>query len=663
MNIPCPIHDNCPGTDSPFANLSAELPDVDNFNGFFTGAAWLYPPLGSNWSALSCLGLCQSSVSQVDADLCAVFNTLECLFDDWGPPGILPNGGPSSGPPLIYPPSTPLGIFRNSVQACTVVCPDGLPFTFTVAAGRFPGINQISADRAAYSFACRLAYQNLLCLSSLSSKACVNSPYSSSISPSRAGTYLFAVIAGTLPPGLVLSPGPAPFGVISGTPTSTGNYVFTVAVRDGIGNFMVKTYQINVMGFTNASPLPDATVGSNYTTVLAGTGGIAPYTFSLQLGTLPDGLTLNSDGSFSGQPTTAADYTFTIGIADAAVNFCTKEFKVTVTTGCPTLLTSTLIGGATGAWGWAVMCNTTDLINPNKVFAARQTEKNLAVMNADTEVFITSIAGAPNFIGVLGAAYSPVVEKLYVSSVDGGFVNNYIQIVNAKTNALLGTFTDAPGTTYGFRHLHYEPATDLIYGTGDNGALAGTDCIVINANTDTLSRFVCTVAPGIGTELATDVAYCPSNNRIYAATYAAAAGTAFLRGYNATTHALEYSANLFPDIPVALIWVASVSRLYIYTQRFGTNQGKIQIFNPALGTLATPINLGIERASEVMGVWTNKNLLVVPVDSGLVYFIQVTNNTVLCSLPATFLTNYNIGFLTGKMFLCPGGDTFIDTYH
>jgi len=63
---------------------------------------------------------------------------------------------------------------------------------------------------------------------------------------------------------------------------------------------------------TTASPLPAGTVGIPYSQSISATG-TAPITFSLIVGALPAGLTLNtSTGAITGTPTTAGTFNFTI---------------------------------------------------------------------------------------------------------------------------------------------------------------------------------------------------------------------------------------------------------------------------------------------------------------------------------------------------------------
>ena len=65
--------------------------------------------------------------------------------------------------------------------------------------------------------------------------------------------------------------------------------------------------------------LPGGTVGAPYNAILRASGGVAPYTWSIPLGTLPTGLTLNtSTGAVTGTPTTSGTFTFTGQVGDSS---------------------------------------------------------------------------------------------------------------------------------------------------------------------------------------------------------------------------------------------------------------------------------------------------------------------------------------------------------
>jgi large repetitive protein len=68
----------------------------------------------------------------------------------------------------------------------------------------------------------------------------------------------------------------------------------------------------------SSAPFHGGEVGLAYAAVaLSATGGVAPYTWTVNSGALPGGLTLGNDGSVSGSPTSAGNFSFTIQVADA----------------------------------------------------------------------------------------------------------------------------------------------------------------------------------------------------------------------------------------------------------------------------------------------------------------------------------------------------------
>lgn len=82
--------------------------------------------------------------------------------------------------------------------------------------------------------------------------------------------------------------------------------------------------------------LPDGEAGVAYGPVsITASGGAAPYTYAVTAGALPDGLTLDSDGTLHGTPTVGGSFTFTVTATDD--NGCTGQFEYTLQTGCPTI--------------------------------------------------------------------------------------------------------------------------------------------------------------------------------------------------------------------------------------------------------------------------------------------------------------------------------------
>ncbi|MFZ2054567.1 MAG: FG-GAP-like repeat-containing protein [Candidatus Aminicenantales bacterium] len=78
----------------------------------------------------------------------------------------------------------------------------------------------------------------------------------------------------------------------------------------------------------STSSLPDGVVGAPYSAALMADGGTAPYTWTLNSGALPDGLSLGYGGVISGTPTAAGIYHFIIRVDDSTGDFDTQELSL-----------------------------------------------------------------------------------------------------------------------------------------------------------------------------------------------------------------------------------------------------------------------------------------------------------------------------------------------
>ncbi|MEV0946119.1 YncE family protein, partial [Rhodococcus sp. NPDC049939] len=116
------------------------------------------------------------------------------------------------------------------------------------------------------------------------------------------------VTAGTLPDGLTLGAD----GVLSGTPTGTGQFAFTITARNGIGDDATLPVVLEITESPALTGAPPAgTVGQPYHHSFTLTGYPAPDV-TVTAGALPDGLTLSGQGVLSGTPTSAGMYSFTV---------------------------------------------------------------------------------------------------------------------------------------------------------------------------------------------------------------------------------------------------------------------------------------------------------------------------------------------------------------
>ena len=79
--------------------------------------------------------------------------------------------------------------------------------------------------------------------------------------------------------------------------------------------------------------LPNGVVGLSYNATLAADGGVVPYTWSIDKGTLPAELSLDSiTGTISGVPTAGGDFTFTAKVSDNStpVKSDTQRYTITI---------------------------------------------------------------------------------------------------------------------------------------------------------------------------------------------------------------------------------------------------------------------------------------------------------------------------------------------
>lgn len=178
----------------------------------------------------------------------------------------------------------------------------------------------------------------------------VGTDYSLTIRNSGTGNSEYTVTSGALPDGLSIRSNGIN-GVISGRPTKAGSFTFEISVVDvkGCKGSQTFTITIDCAAITIApTSLSAGKVGISYSQTLTASGGTAPYSFALTGGSLPNGLSLSSNGAISGTPTVAGNFSFTITATDSSS--CKGSQSFTLQIDCPiiTISPSSLAAATTG---------------------------------------------------------------------------------------------------------------------------------------------------------------------------------------------------------------------------------------------------------------------------------------------------------------------------
>ncbi|MGH9440245.1 MAG: putative Ig domain-containing protein, partial [Terriglobia bacterium] len=140
--------------------------------------------------------------------------------------------------------------------------------------------------------------------------------------------YNWTLASGQFPPGLTLNTN----GTIAGIPTAFGSYSFTLQVFDSAGNQQSQLVTMSIVSplSITSTGVPGGTLGVAYSTQVAVSGGVAPFTYGVTAGELPSGLTINNSGVISGSPLTAGTYSFTILVSDAAGERAAQSFTASI---------------------------------------------------------------------------------------------------------------------------------------------------------------------------------------------------------------------------------------------------------------------------------------------------------------------------------------------
>lgn len=176
--------------------------------------------------------------------------------------------------------------------------------------------------------------------------------------------YAFSLASGALPSGLTL----ASNGTLSGTPTSSGNFSFTARATDAFSYTGTRSYTLTIVAGSMAitpATLPAPIYSSSYSQQLTVSGGVAPYTFSINGGSLPTGIALSSTGTLTGSPSSPGTYTFSVTAVDSSSNLTSVSQSYTLTIATPFIdITPITLPAATVGTGYSTSISASGGVAP-----------------------------------------------------------------------------------------------------------------------------------------------------------------------------------------------------------------------------------------------------------------------------------------------------------
>jgi hypothetical protein len=295
-----------------------------------------------------------------------------------------------------------------------------------------------------------------------------------------APTYALAPGSGPLPGGFTLS---AAGALTASNPTTAGTFSGIIVRATNTAGFLDTTpFTITVapaITFNTNSPLAEWTKDkSGYSQTISTSGGTGAITFSVSVGSLPNGLSLNSStGEISGTPTIANTFNFTIKATDSLGANTSKAYQIVingVVTVSPATLPDSTVGvvynqviTASGGTGSKTM-TVANYSDGGTGLAAPGTSANTVTFNSTptaagtasfdltaTDTVGATQAGAPvhytiviNGVVTLSPTTLPdaTVGLNYTQSItaSGGTGNKTMSVTNYNAG---GTGMAAPGTS------------------------------------------------------------------------------------------------------------------------------------------------------------------------------------------------------------------------
>lgn len=261
--------------------------------------------------------------------------------------------------------------------------------------------------------------------------------------------YLFALF-GVLPEGVTFD---GATGTLSGTPAETGAFDFTVMAVDAEGNFAQVVFTFTVVErpetdpltiVPGPGPLPGAVAGRSYATTLSPSGGLAPFSFAIDGGALPAGMTLDAEtGVIGGTPTIPGSYGFTVSLSDALGDSLAAAYAIVVR---PALRAEASLASLTASAGTMQPAFSPDVTAYDVAVGPGVVEIALTPTLADAAATLT-LEGAPLASGesaVIALDVGRTRIAIVATAEDGATARAYVVTIVRPEPASLA-FVPSPG--------------------------------------------------------------------------------------------------------------------------------------------------------------------------------------------------------------------------
>lgn len=315
--------------------------------------------------------------------------------------------------------------------------------------------------------------------------------------------FTWSIASGSLPSGLSLGSSTTNSVTISGTPTTTGKTSATIQVTDATHtsttqslSFLVNAPSVSLVTTT----LPQGVVNVGYAQTLMAQSGVPPYIWSIASGSLPIGLTLNSNsGVISGTPTAAGSSNFVVEVMDSNTptpSSATASLSITINT--PLAITTTALPTGSVDSAYAQQLQATGGIQPYSFAIASGNLPGGLHLGADGVLAGTPTAtGTSSFTFRVQDSESPGPASLVSGSLsidiaaqncpnNAKFQGNYAFLLHGLhpgpsefpfENEIGSFLSDGAGNITGFADYYLQ---DSIPPMGNFTTVTGTYCITSN---------------------------------------------------------------------------------------------------------------------------------------------------------------------------------------